>query len=183
MKKQLLFLTLLTGSSLMYAAAAAPTEEQLAQDEKELIRAVYKGNVAQVKRLLQITGINFNAEFGGLSALDIAAQGGNKDIVEMLLKIPGVEGKEDALIIAAHHGFSDIVHMLLEAHAHVNAADDTGRTALMWAANKGNQEIVEMLLKAGANKNMRDKNGMTAELFSWEKHYYRLENYIRDYKG
>jgi uncharacterized protein len=157
MKKQLLFLTLLTGSSLMYAAASAPTQEQLEQDEEKLIRAASTGDIQELKQLIRAPHININAtDMTGLTALMNAALYGRKEIVGMLLKDPKIN---------------------------VNAASAQGHdTALMLAAGRGYKEIVEMLLHAGADKTIENKNGRTAEKIAQLNRHPGLANYIRDYQ-
>jgi uncharacterized protein len=157
MKKQLLFLTLLTISSLMYAAATAPAKEERAKDEQELRRAALLGNVGEVKRLLlPVHDINVNAVGAhGYTALILAALHGNKEIVEMLLKDPKIN---------------------------VNAANNLYNTALIYAAIQGNKDIVEMLLHAGADKTLKNKGGETAEQLARDKKHIKLADYIRDYE-
>jgi ankyrin repeat protein len=155
MKKQLLFLTLLTGSSLMYAAAAAPTQKQRAQAEQELRHAASWGNAQGIKRLLKVPGININApDKDGNTALILAVKDKNEDIVQELLNTKGIE---------------------------VNAANNMGYTALMYAAHAGRKELVEMLLKAGADKTMVNKGGETAEQIASDWHE-DIANYIKDYQ-
>jgi uncharacterized protein len=149
MKKQLLLLTLFIGSSLMYAAAAPMQEEQ------ELIEAAMFGYVDEVKRLLQIHGINVNAiDAGGATALMNAIVNERQEIVRILLNDPNID---------------------------VNAIDCNGFTALMTAATHGNKKIVEMLLNAGADKTMENESGMTAEQIARGRGYTDLADYIRDY--
>lgn len=50
----------------------------------------------------------------------------------------------------------------LKAGANVNAADQSGKTALMTAALNRNDALVRKLLDAGANIQQKDKNGHTA---------------------
>ncbi len=58
------------------------------------------------------------------------------------------------------------VALLASAGADVNAADETGATALMQAAKVGNEDLVQALLKAGAKVNAVDKKGRTAVMIA-----------------
>jgi TonB family protein len=53
-------------------------------------------------------------------------------------------------------------HMLAETTPDLDAADETGGTALMYAVEGGHDEIVEMLLEAGASPNQRNQSQETA---------------------
>jgi ankyrin repeat protein len=52
--------------------------------------------------------------------------------------------------------------LLLDKNADVNAADNSGQTALMLASKEGYSGIVQMLLDKKADANAKDKNGRTA---------------------
>ena len=69
-----------------------------------------------------------------------------------------------ALMLAADRGNTDVVRRLIEAGADIHARSHDGRTALMEAAGslENQVEMVTMLLDAGADKQARDKYGRTA---------------------
>ncbi len=92
----------------------------------QLIEAARRGETEKVKALLDAEA-DVNAEggeYGGWTALKVAAGGGHTETVKVLL----------------------------EAGADVDAKDNDGMTALMWATEKDHTEIVELLKKAGAKK-------------------------------
>lgn len=66
------------------------------------------------------------------------------------------------LIEAVKKGYAPIVQAFLAKGANVDAADDTGGTALIWAVARGRAETVRLLLDSGAAVNARDADGMTA---------------------
>ena len=74
---------------------------------------------------------------------------------------PAIDG-QTALMIAIEHGNSDIVDILLEAEANVDAVDENGGTALMLASGRGRVDIVARLLAPRASVNARNKLGFTA---------------------
>jgi len=64
------------------------------------------------------------------------------------------------LLSAASAGHVPICRMLLEIDtkenkANVNAANDSGKTALFYAASKGNMELVQLLLEYNADVNKK----------------------------
>jgi hypothetical protein len=113
----------------------------------------------------------------GDTLLPAASEGGNKEIVELLLaKGADVNIKQNngftALIAASGKGHKEIVELLLAKGADVNAKDNDGGTALMYASGKyfggfdGHKEIVELLLAKGAEVNAKNNNGRTALMFA-----------------
>jgi uncharacterized protein len=55
-----------------------------------------------------------------------------------------------ALIVAAQNGNPEVVQALIDAKADVNAKARNGDTPLSKASEKGHQQVVELLKKAGA---------------------------------
>ena len=55
------------------------------------------------------------------------------------------------LLRAAKHGNARNVRLMLTRGSDVNAADETGVTALMHSANSGHLESAQALLEAGAD--------------------------------
>ena len=99
----------------------------------------------------------------GNSALHIAVQGNNLEILDELLKIPnglGVnttteEGKS-LLHAAADLGLTSIVEKLLEFDVEIDVVDNGEWTPLCWACWNRRIATVECLLRAGANASIRD---------------------------
>ncbi|MBX9830390.1 ankyrin repeat domain-containing protein [Candidatus Babeliales bacterium] len=69
--------------------------------------------------------------------------------------------KEKALCAAAKTGDSKHLQKLITKKAHINARDETGRTALHHAADCGHIEIVRLLITAKANVYALDKYHLT----------------------
>lgn len=67
-----------------------------------------------------------------------------------------------ALHIAADSGDTEIVELLLGAGANVNAAEFDGDTPLIGAAIRGHGSVVARLLEAGADPSVESSRGMTA---------------------
>jgi ankyrin repeat protein len=110
------------------------------------IRAAMSGDLT-VMRLLLSRGADpkFTTE-GGTTALIVAA-GGNVAVQQSF-----VESRESSM---------EAVKLCLELGLDVNAANETGFTAVMGAANKGWDDILEVLLKAGGRLDVADAQGRT----------------------
>ena len=91
----------------------------------------------------------------GLTALHIASERGNLEIVKSLLnagaKIDEVDGSlSTPLMLAAFEGHQDIVNHLITCGASVDKKGLNNQTALHYASKRGNLEMVKSLLNAGA---------------------------------
>mgnify|MGYP003323513550 CR=1 FL=1 len=58
---------------------------------------------------------------------------------------------ESPVAVAAQRGDLDTVRVLLRSGADVNAAQNSGMSALHWAAQQNDAPVIEILLYAGAN--------------------------------
>ena len=97
----------------------------------------------------------------GGSALMLAAQAGNIEIIKLLLEYKASVNLQSqqfvsALMLAASNDHSKIVELLLEYGADVNLQSHQGLSALMTAASKSHVETVRILLKYGADTDLQD---------------------------
>lgn len=60
------------------------------------------------------------------------------------------------LILAARLAIEGMVEDLINADADINAADNSGKTALHWAAAVNNVDAVNVLLAHGGNRDAQD---------------------------
>ena len=67
-----------------------------------------------------------------------------------IIQIP-VFGRSTSLHLAAKGGHKQTVMLLLDRGAQLNMTDYTGRTPLHWAADRGHKDVVEVLLNTGAD--------------------------------
>lgn len=102
--------------------------------DQKLLEAATRGNLGEVKSLLD-TGAHANA---------------------------ADERGMTALIGASRAGDLEMVSLLLEKGADVNARTITGWTALIGAAGSNNYEVIALLLKKGAQTDLRAQDGATA---------------------
>lgn len=107
---------------------------------------------------------------GGKRLLQIAAERGDLDMVEFLLKhrpAPKVDATTSggsgwsALHAAAAAGHTEVVKRLIGAGADVNQAGRFRQAVLFSAAMHGNPEGVRMLIEAGADVNASNSYGYT----------------------
>ena len=123
--------------------------KRLLSIDKTIIDKKYKGDTAIMKASRRCNGSNIVAFL-----LENGANINDKEVRDTIDQIP--------LIVAADGGCKDIVEMLLEAGADIEHRNDQGETALIAAAQNGHKEIVQMLLDAGANVNQENADGETA---------------------
>lgn len=99
------------------------------------------------------------------SALSVAAEVGNRDLVARLLSIMSSDNAREAapwaLRKAVENGYVDIVRQLLQLHPDVNDMEMmmSDLTLLQTAAAHGNLEISRMLLSEGADANFNPSEG------------------------
>jgi ankyrin repeat protein len=136
--------------------------------------AVKRGDVGELRRLLE-GGADIEARGGGgWTALLSAVEYGHINVMECLLdRGADIEVQNflgwAALTTAASMGRRDLVECLLDHGADIEArvgeAGDGGDTALITAAMDGHREVVECLLDRGANieapRNGRNGEGLT----------------------
>jgi len=128
--------------------------------------AVYKGDVAEVKRLLR-AGANLKlANNYGVTAMTLAAEVADTGMLKVLLEAgadadsPNPEG-QTALHAVARTGNIEAAQVLLKAGATIDAKEKWGgQTPLMWASARRHPAMMELLISKGADVNARstDRN-------------------------
>ena len=129
----------------------------IAPDDKALLDATKRGDIAAVKLLLNEGADPNVAQGDGLSALHLAAQEGNLEIAEILLDAgANIEaetriGAYTPLHLASGGAHTPVVRALLDEGANIGAVSSTtGATALHLAAKALNGEgVVKLLLEKG----------------------------------
>ena len=107
----------------------------------------------------------------GYTMLMLAAHGGHKEIVKLLIDNkanPNIKnnGGETALMHAAVKGRTEVVKLLIDNGADINIKGRDGVTALMLAATWERMEIVKLLIDNGADINIKGRDGVTALMYA-----------------
>jgi ankyrin repeat protein len=142
-----------------------PTSAQL---NDLLYNAARRGDVAEIKQLLQHPQLDINAQNGkGYTALILATYDDHLDAARALLDAGANPDLQDAsgnsaLMGVSFKGYANIARLLIERGAALNLTNGNGGTALMFATLFGRNELVKLLLDAGADAFLRDARGLTA---------------------
>jgi len=123
--------------------------QRLLNIDSTVINKKYRGDTAIMKASRQCNGSKVVAFL-----LKNGANINDKDVRDTIDQTP--------LIVAAQGGCKDIVKMLLQAGADIHHRNDQGETALISAAQEGHNEVVQILLEAGSNVNQENADGETA---------------------
>ncbi|MDQ3801669.1 MAG: ankyrin repeat domain-containing protein [Acidobacteriota bacterium] len=150
-----------------------------AEYEQPLLRAVSDENFEEVRDFIA-KGANVNAKdknYGEATALHVAVDGGNPEIVKYLLDMGAKINARDKqrrtpLMSIDYDATPELVRMLLDHRAKVNAADAEGNTALIFAAEYENDGVLRVLIDAGANVNAQNRKGKTALMAAAENDNY-----------
>ena len=124
-----------------------------------LHNAASRGNLTEVRRLIN-AGANINARnIERLTPLMLAAHRGHANVIRYLLtRGANARARQNennprtALIYAVEKGNLNSVRALLR-HSNLNVQDGNGRTALTTAASLNKPNLVQMLVRAGAKPN------------------------------
>jgi len=143
--------------------------------KQPVVYAIEQGN-AEAFDLLTDGFMLFGSAVGrnGKTVLMYAIEGGNVQILRKVMDrgLTTLNKKDrfgrTALMYAAANPTADmgILEQLIEKGANVQAADNTGKTALMYAAEGGDIGKVRLLLAAGANASVQTQDGKTAADFA-----------------
>ena len=158
------------------SAAVTPSNHGENPGNTPLMISAYKGDTAEMRRMLQAGADIRQTNDYGFNALMFAAGAypaqpvrpkGSVDAIRLLIQLgadPNARTHRGmtALMFAVQYGDLKYVELLLEHGADVNLINVDGESALSFAAFKGDPELVGALLKAHARPNgYADLNGRT----------------------
>ena len=123
--------------------------KRLLSIDSSIIDKKYKGDTSIMKASRQCSDPNIIQLL-----IEKGANINDKEIRDTIDQTP--------LIVAAQGGCKEIVEILLQAGANIEHRNDQGETALISAAQEGHKEIVQILLEVGANVNQENADGETA---------------------
>lgn len=155
-----------------------------------LLIASKQGFTHIVKALLEVNGgrrVNINMKnHRGWTSLMLAADAGNKDIIDLLIQ-SGAEintkrsNGATALMDACCHGHVDVVEALTsQSEININARRWDGRCALHIAVENRFIEIVDLLIEKNADVDAETKDGMTPLMMAILVRDLAIEQYLRD---
>lgn len=151
-------------------------QQRMSQDEIEALldarlvqRAVFRSRLEEVERRMASVLNLLNDWEHKPVVLVAAAQGGDVDVVRLLLergaKADPIDPHEGtALHAAAREGHEEVVSILLSSGADAYRRTDEKETPLILASSYGHLGVVRQLLKhmRGWGLSLRDSNGSTA---------------------
>jgi len=148
-----------------------------ANEGASLLNAAGKGNLEELKGILD-RGVDLDfSQRSGKTALIFASKNGHLDIVTQLLdRGANIDAKDrfggTALHYAASENHLDVIKELLDRGANIEAQNKEGETSLHWAAGENCLDVIKELVERGANVDAHDKAGWTA------LHMAALENHL-----
>ncbi len=153
--------------------ALTPRQKHTADLQTRLQAAAEKGELSEVKRLVEVEGASANLRGGrlGTTPLILASVAGKEDIVDYLLNKGADPNLHElhpmaisALFKASVFGHTAIAQRLLERGALVNEQGPAnGMTPLHDAVFRGRVEVAKLLLGFGANPDLKDYTGRSAK--------------------
>lgn len=151
-----------------------------------LIQAARYGNIANVRKYLDL-GTNVDvADYMGLTSLQIACARGHLDVVRLLLdrgaNIEAAGGSgQTGLILASIEGHLDVIKELLDRGANIEAAENMhGWNSLMLASSKRKLDVVKELVDRGANIFAKNVAGVTARKVAERNGTPEIAEYLRE---
>lgn len=150
-------------------------------NDEILINFIKENNVVAFNHALDELD-NPNATEGDKSALNIATQIGNKEIIKRLKsKGADISYKDstglNSLMVACYLGKADLINELVNDDT-INSRDNTGYTPLMFACNAGQFECVKELIALNANMNAKDNEDSTPIMFAAQHGYDSIVKYL-----
>ncbi len=159
--------------------------EGIIDDKKYFLLLCYKSNIENVEEFLKVKNVNVKEikDNYNNNALTIACEGGNKDIVELLIdKGILIDDKDEydftPLMIACDNGYENIVELLTNRGANIDKEIENGWTALILAVRKGFKEIIKILIDRGADINKKENQGVTALMLATQKGYLEIAKFL-----
>jgi len=140
-----------------------------ARAEGELVRAVCRGDLAEVKRLVAASPASVNDALGydRITPLMDACRHGRLEIAKLLLEHGARVNQRgrtgfSALTEAARHGSAELATLLIESGAAVEPKPPRSSTPLIEAAERGHLKCATVLLDRGADVAAVDYASLTA---------------------
>ena len=152
-------------SFLLFISAAY---SQVSKQDDKLLDASKNGDMAEVKKLIELGASTLYANDKGQTPLMLAAQQGNLEIAKLLVdeganvNAVDIQGCTSLMYTADGGHYPRMVKFLIEKGAKINARDKKGNTALHFAAMKGYADVTSALLKREADITIQNNENKTA---------------------
>lgn len=148
--------------------------------EEQLLRAIQKGKVKAVKKLLAIADDTVKKS-GKYLAISVFLE--KPEIAKLLIESGADVTIKDhdgypVLTRAANNGDVETVRAMIENGADVNSINSEGWTPLMGASYNGRLEVVKLLIEKGADINAKNKFGTTALAAAKGQEYPKITKYL-----
>jgi ankyrin repeat protein len=155
-------------------------------NSRNLFQAATYGDIANVRKYLDL-GANIEVkDYRGLTSLQIACVYGHLDVVRLLLDrganvdAAGGNTGQTSLIMASENGNLDVVKELLDRGANIEAAENRhGWNSLMLATSRGKLNIVKELVDRGANIFAKNVGGVTARQVAERMGFSEIAEFLR----
>lgn len=159
---------------LLAAGAESAIEDDSASSF--LYHAVKGGNLDIVNLALSDESLALKANNDNLIPLHVAAEEGQAEVVERLLKLSTkeqqvsakTEKQRTALHLAAKNGNLDIVKHLVAAKSGIDDVDAKGLSALYLATKKRHHEVVKHLIDEKADPHQLDSQGRNSFFLAFQ---------------
>ena len=154
---------------------------------RNLFQAATYGDIANVRKYLDL-GANIEVkDYRGLTSLQIACARGHLDVVRLLLdrganiEAAGGNTGQTSLIMASEDGILDVVKELLDRGANIEAAENRhGLNSLMMASWRGKLNVVKELVDRGANIFAKNAGGVTARHAAERMGFSEIAEFLRE---
>jgi len=150
-----------------------------------LIQAARYGDIANVRKYLDL-GANIEVkDYRGLTSLQIACARGHLDVVRLLLEHganieAAGESGQTSLILASMEGRLNIVKELLDRGANIEAVENRhGSNSLQMASFRGYPIVVKELVDRGANIFAKNVGGVTARQAAERNGFSEVAEFLR----
>ncbi len=135
-------------------------------NDRELIAAAGRGEVAEIRRLIQKGAVDGRDDHGR-TALLVATHANQVEAARVLIEAGADVNAKDAIndspyLYAGARGHLDILRLTLAHGADLKSTNRYGGTALIPAAERGHVETVRELIKAGVDVDHVNNLGWTA---------------------
>ena len=152
---------------------------------RNLFQAATYGDIANVRKYLDL-GANIEVkDYRGLTSLQIACARGHLDVVRLLLERganieAAGESGQTSLILASMEGRLNIVKELLDRGANIEAAENrNGSNSLQMASFRGYPIVVKELVDRGANIFAKNVGGLTARQAAERNGFSEVAEFLR----